>query len=332
MSTDAKKPKSLRWFEPSWSFRPRLKQDLACVLVLWTWVRVFVVALLLVILLASFVTRTVPNLQFDWTYAFIVAFGGIVLSIAAFIAFFWFVPPKVGINAKGVCRQQGNHAIWCRHSDIRCIILNRTLLERPRLCVEAAEKKEFDCDIASKIGLDSLAAFHETAFGKKLHKEAICAKDFWQILGRCLNDEKFVRDRLRGGLNNLLNYGYAVLLSTVLQKLFGVGLDPTFGISYVARERSTPLAYDLMEPFRPCVDWRVIQWAREHPEIKDWEITKEFRRWVTGFPLERVDYLQLTLEIQGVIEGVVRGFRRAVIENQPRYYKPWTPKNSKWAG
>ncbi len=62
----------------------------------------------------------------------------------------------------------------------------------------------------------------------------------------------------------MLNYGYAVLLSTVLQKLFGVGLDPTFGISHVARERSTPLAYDLMEPFRTCVDWRVIQWVQQH--------------------------------------------------------------------
>src|SRR5665213_346842 len=178
----------------------------------------------------------------------------------------------------------------------------------------------------------ALLGLHGVAFGKKLHKEAICAKSFWQILGRSLNNEKFVRDRARGGLNNLLNYGYAVLLSTVLQKLFGVGLDPTFGISHVPRERSTPLAYDLMEPFRPCVDWRVIQWAKEHPEVKDWEVTKEFRKWVTGFPLERIDYLQFTLEIQGVIEGVVRGFRRAVIENQPRYYKPWTPKNSKWAG
>ncbi len=76
----------------------------------------------------------------------------------------------------------------------------------------------------------------------------------------------YVRDRGRGGLNDLLNYGYAVLLSTVLQKLFGVGLDPTFGISHVARERSTPLAYDLMEPFRPCVDWRVMQWVKQHPD------------------------------------------------------------------
>src|SRR5271154_6288633 len=127
---------------------------------------------------------------------------------------------------------------------------------------------------------ERLASFRETAFGKKLHKEAICAKAFWQIMGRSLNDEEFVRDRGRGGLNNLLNYGYAVLLSTVLQKLFGVGLDPTFGISHVTRERSTPLAYDLMEPFRPCVEWRVVQWVRQNPKVESLEVTPEFRRWV----------------------------------------------------
>ena len=178
----------------------------------------------------------------------------------------------------------------------------------------------------------ALADLRTTAFGKKPHKEAVCAKLFWQIFGRSLNDEHFTRDRARGGLNKFLNYGYAVLLSTVLQKLFGVGLDPTFGIAHVARERSTPLAYDLMEQFRPCVDWCVVQWVKQHPNCDEWEVSKEYRKWVTGFPLERVDYLDITLEIQGVIEGVVRSFRRAVVENQPRHYKPWTPKNSKWAG
>ena len=178
----------------------------------------------------------------------------------------------------------------------------------------------------------ALAGLRETAFGRKPHKESVCARTFWQIFGRSMNDEDFIRDRGRPGLNHFLNYGYAVLLSTVLQKLFGVGLDPTFGISHVERERSTPLAYDLMEPFRPCVDWRVCQWVKQHPNPAEWEVTKEYRKWVTGFPLERADYLDLTLEIQGVIEGVVRGFRKAVMENQPRHYKPWTPKNTKWAG
>jgi len=82
---------------------------------------------------------------------------------------------------------------------------------------------------------------------------------------------------------------------------------------------------------RPCVDWRVMQWARKNGN-KPLEVTKEFRGWVTGFAVEKVDYMEFTLEIQGVIEGVVRGFRRAVLEKQARFYKPWTPRNSKWAG
>lgn len=178
----------------------------------------------------------------------------------------------------------------------------------------------------------SMDAFRASAFGQKTHKEAVCAKYFWQILGRSTADPEFERTRFGGGLNNLLNYGYAVLLSTVLQKLFGVGLDPTFGISHVIRERGAPLAYDLMEPFRPCVDWRVIQWITKHPGESRWDVTKEFRTWVTGFPLEKIEYFNYVLEIRGCIEGVIRTFRRAVIEKRVSLYKPWTPRNSKWAG
>src|SRR5436190_6730519 len=203
---------------------------------------------------------------------------------------------------------------------------------------------------------DRLADLQRTAFGRKPHKEAICARAFWQIFGSSLRCTEFRREASssegavgeegdpiqpdlllthkeeRKRMNDFLNYGYAVLLSTVLQKLFGVGLDPTWGLSHAPRERSTPLAYDIMEQFRPCVDWRVFQWVRDHPDRKDWDVTKEFRQWVTRFPLERVEYLDFTLEIQGVIEGVVRGFRRAVLEDKPAFYRPWTPKNSKWAG
>ena len=29
-----------------------------------------------------------------------------------------------------------------------------------------------------------------------------------------------------------------------------------------------------MEPFRPCVDWRVFQWLRDHPDRNDWQVSK----------------------------------------------------------
>jgi len=192
----------------------------------------------------------------------------------------------------------------------------------------------------------ALPGLRACAFGKKPHKEGICAKAFWGIFGRALGEVEFSRERASGSLNSLLNYGYAVLLSTVLQKLFGVGLDPTFGVSHVPRERSTPLAYDLMEPFRPCVDARVAAWALgrrkngdsdaphdpQSPSPPPFVVTPEFRKWVTAFPLDRVEYLGLELDVRSCIEGVVRGFRRAVLTGDLKHYRPWTPKNSKWAG
>lgn len=219
-------------------------------------------------------------------------------------------------------------------------VLSRAILSMKPGVKEGLWQKTVDAKCENQLALARflapddvrLAGMERTVRGKKPHKEAVCAKAFWNILGDVIGDAEFVRERASGGLNNLLNYGYAVLLSTVLQKLFGVGLDPTFGIAHASRERSTPLAYDLMEPFRPCVDWRVMQWVQRAGEGDRFEVSKEFRKWVTGFPLVQVEHLEFTLEIQGVIEGVVRGFRRAVLENQTRYYKPWTQRNSKWAG
>jgi len=158
-------------------------------------------------------------------------------------------------------------------------------------------------------------------------KEGGCAKLFWDSFSTGLRVEGFTRGQKMGGLNDLLNYGYAVLLSTVLQKLYGFGLDPTVGISHAIRERSAPLAYDLMEPFRPCVDWRVYQWVKDRPHADAFLVTGEFRRWVTGFTLERLDYFGLELDVCGCIEGVVRSFRQAVLSGSARSYRPWTWRN-----
>lgn len=188
--------------------------------------------------------------------------------------------------------------------------------------------------IAERIapGSTSTSQLARAATARSGRKEGGCAKLFWDVVSEGLRIEGFARGRKLGGLNDLLNYGYAVLLSTVLQKLYGFGLDPVVGISHAIRERSAPLAYDLMEPFRPCVDWRVYQWVKDRPHEDAFVVSGEFRRWITGFSLERVDYLGLELDIRGCIEGVVRGFRQAVLTGSARHYRPWMWKNSRWAG
>jgi CRISPR-associated protein Cas1 len=203
--------------------------------------------------------------------------------------------------------------LWEKTIDAKCI---NQLVVAERIAPEATATRDL-----------AIAVRARTA-----RKEGGCAKLFWDAFSTGLRMEGFNRGRKLGGLNDLLNYGYAVLLSTVLQKLYGFGLDPTVGISHAIRERSAPLAYDLMEPFRPCVDWRVYQWVKDKPQAEAFAVTAEFRRWVTGFALEKVDYFGLELDLPGCIEGVVRGFRQAIMAGSTRSYRPWTWKNSKWAG
>lgn len=247
-------------------------------------------------------------------------------------------------------------------------LLTRAQVDLPTRSRETLWRRTVDAKCGNQLSLmqqllpgdDRLRGLEIIANGKHPQKEALCARAYWELYGEALGIPEFTREREAGGVNALLNYGYAVLLSTVLQKLFGVGIDPTFGISHVVRERSTPLAYDLMEPFRPCVDWRVAQWVKRstgfqpvsnagfqaveasnppntadgsvRPPLEELAVTKDFRRWVTAFPLVEVEYLDLMLDVRGVIEGVVRGFRKALLENKPVLYKPWTQRNSKWAG
>lgn len=177
-----------------------------------------------------------------------------------------------------------------------------------------------------------LETLQKRANSKAPGKESTCARYYWGVYADALTLTDFKRSRDAGGANDLLNFGYAILLSLILQKLFACGLDPTIGISHEVRERSTPLAYDLMEPFRPCVDWRVARWINEEAAPDDYRVDGRFRRYVTDFTLERIGYLGIEMDFRNCLESVVRSFRQAVLSGQTRHYKPWTPSNSKWAG
>lgn len=183
----------------------------------------------------------------------------------------------------------------------------------------------------------------EEADSKKLHKEAGCAKLFWRVFSQSLEKTDFVRQRNEPGLNHLLNYGYTVLLARCLQKLMAIGLDPTFGIGHLVRERSTPLAYDLLEPFRPIIDARIAHWFRIRENhflpqsngktFNPYEVSRPYKIWVQTALEEPLPYLSsVSLKGSNVIERVFRSFRAALLTERTGLYKPWTQRSSKWAG
>ena len=161
-------------------------------------------------------------------------------------------------------------------------------------------------------------------------KEAVVSKLYWHAFRDWVGCSDFARLRGEGLPNHCLDYGYAVLLARVLQLCYACGLDPTFGIGHETAERATPLAYDLMEPFRPLVDARVADWLRRSG-IPD-ELDKAFKQHLLAFLETPVPYRKASKPFQFVLESVVRSFRAALLENNPSLYVPWTAGNSKWAG
>ena len=65
-------------------------------------------------------------------------------------------------------------------------------------------------------------------------------------------------------VNALLNYAYALLETEVRIAVVAAGLDPTIGYLHACRPGRVALVYDLMEPLRPAMDRRVLDFARHH--------------------------------------------------------------------
>ncbi len=92
----------------------------------------------------------------------------------------------------------------------------------------------------------------------------------------------FVRGRDGDYPNNLLNYGYAILRAVVARALVSSGLLPTLGIHHQNRYNAYCLADDIMEPYRPYVDYLVYELVSKHKETL--ELNKELKSELLQIP------------------------------------------------
>jgi CRISPR-associated protein Cas1 len=94
----------------------------------------------------------------------------------------------------------------------------------------------------------------EVKSGDTDNQEGQAARHYW---GKLFAPENFTRDRFGEPPNNYLNYGYAILRAATARAISGAGLLPTLGIHHHNRYNAFCLADDLMEPYRPWVDYLV---------------------------------------------------------------------------
>lgn len=104
-------------------------------------------------------------------------------------------------------------------------------------------------------GNDLQAMAKRVKSGDPHNIEAQAARRYWQ---RLMGDG-FRRDRASDGVNAALNYGYTVLRAAVARSILAAGLHPSLSLHHQSRGDALRLSDDLMEPYRPWVDYKVRQ-------------------------------------------------------------------------
>ncbi|MCQ2606342.1 MAG: type II CRISPR-associated endonuclease Cas1 [Bacteroidales bacterium] len=117
--------------------------------------------------------------------------------------------------------------------------------------------------------------------GDSTNLEGRAAAFYWKQV--FIDSPHFIRGRKGEPPNNLLNYGYAIVRAIVARALVSSGLLPTLGIHHHNRYNAYCLADDIMEPYRPYVDIKVLEILEQG--IEHDELTKECKQMLLSIPV-----------------------------------------------
>ncbi len=97
--------------------------------------------------------------------------------------------------------------------------------------------------------VERLLSYIDVQIGDKTNREGHAAKVYFNSLF----GTSFIRNH-DDSINAALNYGYAILLSTINKEIISLGLLTQLGIHHKNEFNEFNLSCDLMEPFRPIID------------------------------------------------------------------------------
>ena len=193
-------------------------------------------------------------------------------------------------HIQAVGRPALKRRLWC--GIVRAKILNQALtLERAQVG-KAAHLKEM---------------IRHVKPGDPENVESRAARGYWPALFG-----QFTRQNVADRRNTLLNYGYAVLRAGIARSLAAYGLLPAFGIHHRSAQNAFNLADDLIEPYRPTVDWMAYEMAGRSRAPDANPLTLEDRQKMAGVLsfgvlLEKQQMPVLTA-IDRSVESLVRAF------------------------
>lgn len=130
---------------------------------------------------------------------------------------------------------------------------------------------------------------------------------------KSLFGEDFIR-RQFDGINSALNYGYAILRSTIIRSITSKGLVPCIGINHHSVLNNFNLADDLIEPFRPMVDLCVFEMKIK----KEDELIPGIKKNLIALLTHRCSWQKSSWTILNTIDNVIDTFIDSIKEKNSK--------------
>jgi CRISPR-associated protein Cas1 len=143
---------------------------------------------------------------------------------------------------------------------------------------------------------------------RPLPSEANIAKQYWARYFEALDSSASREKRNAETFENAcLNYGYAVFLTLIYRSALVHGHCPNLGIHHKEKYESTPLLYDMIEPFRAFVDFYLYKFKvnfggdYKREDHKSWcqylaFCMKNYRLQAKGLRYKIIDFVDIYAE------------------------------------
>ena len=142
----------------------------------------------------------------------------------------------------------------------------------------------------------------------KTNREAAAAKRYFIALFG--NTFKRIKDDVT---NAALNYGYAIIRSSVAKSLAAYGYNCVLGIHHISEQNAYNLADDIMEPLRPLVDL----WVDNSQDELFEELTKTNRRDLVDLVNAPIKMGSKRTKVKYAIDKYISSLTSAIEKNDP---------------
>ncbi len=140
--------------------------------------------------------------------------------------------------------------------------------------------------------------------GDTTNIESYTSKLYWQILFD--NFKRHSADKI----NACLDYGYAIIRSTISKYIASSGLIPCLGVHHCNELNAFNLTEDLIESFRPFVDLMVSSMDI----VNDTELNKNDKAYLLSILTKQCQFKGEQITVQNACENICKTFVKTISE------------------